>query len=99
MKVSVIGLGYVGLPVACIVSHAGHQVLGVDIQDSVINTLNSSQCHISEPKVQQLLNSSIHEGSIRFSLHLEESDVFIICVPTPVSESYESDTSYVKMRS
>lgn len=77
------GLGYIGLPTASILATKGYQVLGVDIKESTVNTINSGNIHIVEPDLDILVRSAVNSGNLRVSLTPEEADVFIIAVPTP----------------
>ncbi len=95
MKICVIGLGYVGLPVALVLANSGHNVVGVDISQDVIKSLEEGNIHIEEPKIQDLLTTSTKKESIRFSKAPENADAFIVCVPTPVTVKNKPDMSYV----
>ncbi len=94
-KVSVIGLGYIGLPTAALIARGGCQVVGVDVSAHVVETVNSGRVHIEEVDLDGLVQGVVARGNLRASLAVEESDVFIIAVPTPVSEDHAPDISYV----
>ena len=94
-KVSVIGLGYIGLPTAALIARGGCQVVGVDVSAHVVETVNSGRVHIEEVDLDGLVQGVVARGNLRASLTVEESDVFIIAVPTPVSEDHAPDISYV----
>ncbi len=83
MNCTVIGLGYIGLPTSAILANAGHQVLGVDINEKIINTLKEKKIHINEPGLYDLVIKNIEEKNLTFSKNIETSEVFIITVPTP----------------
>lgn len=84
MKVCVMGLGYIGFPTACVMARAGHQVLGVDVKQSVIDKLNAGQLHIvNEDGLEELALSVLQSGALRVSTTPEPADVFILAVPTP----------------
>ena len=83
MNCTVIGLGYIGLPTSAILANAGHQVLGVDINEKILNTLKEKKIHINEPGLYDLVIKNIEEKNLTFSKNIETSDVFIITVPTP----------------
>jgi len=82
-KICVIGLGYIGLPTASTFATHGLEVLGVDINASVIETLRSGEIHIHEPGLRGLVAQAMHSGNFAFSTVPEEADVFLITVPTP----------------
>lgn len=94
-KVSVIGLGYIGLPTAALIARGGAQVVGVDVSAHVVETVNSGRVHIEEVDLDGLVQGVVARCNLRASLEVEESDVFIIAVPTPVAEDRAPDISYV----
>lgn len=94
-KVSVIGLGYIGLPTAALIARGGCQVVGVDISAHVVETVNSGRVHIEEVDLDGLVQGVVARGNLRASLEVEPSDVFIIAVPTPVAEDRAPDISHV----
>jgi len=94
-KISVLGMGYIGLPTACMLANSGFEVLGVDIDEEIINKLNSGKLHIEEPELQKIFSSAFKNNRLRVSLEPERSDVFIIAVPTPLDDGNKADLSYV----
>ena len=94
-KICVIGLGYIGLPTACILAKSGYDILGVDVNDDVINLLNSGNIHIEEEGLKELFKKVVDEKRIKVSKNVEKSDVFIITVPTPLNKENKADLSYV----
>ena len=82
-KILVMGLGYIGLPTASIFATKGYQVLGVDINDGIVQTINSGNIHILEPDLDILVRSAVNSGNLRASTSPEEAETFIIAVPTP----------------
>ena len=80
---SMIGLGYIGLPTAAIIASKKIKVLGVDIDTAAVETINRGDIHIVEPGLGELVQSVVSSGFLRASLVPEESDVFLIAVPTP----------------
>lgn len=82
-KIVVIGLGYIGLPTASMLATKGHKVLGVDINETAVNTINSGKIHIVEPDLDILVRSAVNCGNLKASLVPDEADTFIIAVPTP----------------
>ncbi len=93
--VSVIGLGYIGLPTAALIARSGFRVLGVDVSDHVVDTVNSGRVHIEEVDLDGLVQGVVARGMLRASTQIAESDVFLIAVPTPVAEDRAPDVSYV----
>src|SRR5699024_7753450 len=98
MKIVVVGLGYIGLPTALMFSKYGQEVVGVDVNQQVIESLNSGKVHIEEPHIQETLNEVVKNGNFQAKLKPEEADVFIISVPTPnLNDEHKScDLSNVK---
>ena len=94
-KISVLGMGYIGLPTACMLANSGFKVLGVDIDEEIINKLNSGKLHIEEPELEKIFSSAFKNNRLRVSLEPERSDVFIIAVPTPLDHRNKADLSYV----
>lgn len=83
LKLTTIGLGYIGLPTSIMFAKHGVDVLGVDIKQEAVDKLNSGQIHIEEPGLQEALDEVIASGKFRASTKPEEADVYIIAVPTP----------------
>ncbi len=95
MKVCVIGLGYIGLPTACLIAGAGHEVIGVDINTNIINMLATGKLPFKEKGLDELFNKV--KENMRFKTQPEEADVFLIAVPTPLDKDAKiADLSYVK---
>lgn len=95
-RVSVVGLGYIGLPTAVLVANHGVDVVGVDINSSVVETLNAGRMHIVEPGLDALLHAAVVSGKFRATLHPEAADVFLIAVPTPCQGEHKADLSYIR---
>ena len=92
-KVSVIGLGYIGLPTAALIARGGCQVVGVDVSAHVVETVNSGRVHIEEVDLDGLVQGVVARCKLRASRSVEGSDVFIFAVPTTVSEDHATDSS------
>jgi len=84
-SVAVIGLGYVGLPTAATFARAGLNVLGVDISEHVVNTINDGRIHISERDLDILVHDMVKAGRLTASTKPTPADAFVIAVPTPVN--------------
>lgn len=96
-KAVFMGLGYIGLPTATVAAGKGLQVVGVDINRKVVETINEGKIHIIEPGLQQLVQDVVEKGNLRASLVPEEADVFLIVVPTPFKGgNHEPDITYVE---
>lgn len=96
MKLCVMGLGYIGLPTAVMFAKHGMEVVGVDVNEKVVQTLRSGKLHIEEPGLEELLNEVIAANLLKFSSKPEEADAFIIAVPTPIENDRTANLSYVK---
>ena len=98
--VSVIGLGYIGLPTAAAFALHGAKVIGVDVNEYAVNTINEGKIHIVEPELDVAVQKCVANGSLRASLTAEVADAFLIAVPTPFKgQDYEPDLSYIKSAS
>mgnify|MGYP002719525470 FL=1 len=86
MKLTTIGLGYIGLPTSIMFAKHGVDVLGVDINQKAVDTLNGGQIHIEEPGLQEAYEEVLEAGRFKASTKVEEADVYIIAVPTPNKE-------------
>lgn len=96
MKACFIGLGYIGLPTAIIAAKYGAEVVGVDINENVVDKTNAAQLHIMEPGLAELLKEVVQDGSLRAQMKPEEADAFFIVVPTPFKGDHQPDISYVE---
>jgi UDP-N-acetyl-D-mannosaminuronic acid dehydrogenase len=83
------GLGYIGLPTASLLGTKGYQVHGVDVSESVINTINQGKIHIVEPDLDIMVKAAVQSGYLKASLEPCEADIFIIAVPTPFKNSVD----------
>lgn len=96
MKAVFIGLGYIGLPTAAVVASKGIEVVGVDVNPQVVETINQGKIHIVEPELDKVVQAVVESGNLRASLCLEEADAFFIVVPTPFKQNHRADISYVE---
>lgn len=83
LKITVLGLGYIGLPTAIMFANYGQKVIGVDVNPAVINELSKGLVHIEEPGLQDALNEAISNNNFEVQQNVGSSDVFIVSVPTP----------------
>ncbi len=95
--VCVVGLGYIGLPTAAIIARAGCKVLGLDVSQHVVDTINRGEIHIEEVDLDGLVHGVVQRGLLRASTQIEPADVFVIAVPTPFAKDghHTPDISYV----
>jgi UDP-N-acetyl-D-mannosaminuronic acid dehydrogenase len=94
--VCVVGLGYVGLPTAALVSNAGIPVIGLDVSAHAVAKVNAGEVHIREPGLQELVASAVSKGLLRATTRADQANVFIIAVPTPFLDDHAPDLSYVR---
>lgn len=94
-KVCVIGLGYIGLPTACVLATSCYDVLGVDIDNKVISRIQSADLIDPEPHLRNLLIKAIHTNNLKASSHIDLADIYIITVPTPLDKNNQANISYV----
>ncbi len=95
LKVAVLGLGYIGLPTAAVIARTGAMVLGIDVHQHVVDTVNAGKVHIEEVDLDGLVSGVIARGTLRASTRIEPSDVFLIAVPTPFGEDHAPNIGYV----
>lgn len=95
-RITVFGLGYIGLPTAAVFANAGFEVIGVDVRNDVVSAINSGTPHISEAGLDRLVSEVVRVGSLRASALPSESDAFVISVPTPLTEEKRADLRYVE---
>jgi UDP-N-acetyl-D-mannosaminuronic acid dehydrogenase len=96
-QVCVVGLGYIGLPTAAIIARAGCPVLGLDVTQRVVDTINRGEIHIEEVDLDGLVRGVVQRGLLRAATRIEPADVFVIAVPTPFAKDghHTPDVSYV----
>jgi UDP-N-acetyl-D-mannosaminuronic acid dehydrogenase len=94
--ISVIGLGYIGLPTAAVFASRGRKVIGVDINVRAVETINRGDIHIVEPELGDVVRDAVQAGYLRATTQAEAADAFIIAVPTPFIGDHQPDLSYVQ---
>ena len=94
--ISVVGLGYIGLPTAAVLASNGLEVIGYDVQPQVVETINRGQIHIIEPELDEVVKGMVSCGRLRAVATPERADAYIIAVPTPFRENHTPDISYVE---
>ena len=99
-KVSVIGLGYIGLPTAAVLASRGLSVIGVDTNQKAVDTINAGEIHIVEPDLDIVVRAVVSTGNLRATTIPESAEVFMIAVPTPFydsdDDSHKPDLSYIQ---
>jgi UDP-N-acetyl-D-mannosaminuronic acid dehydrogenase len=96
-KICVLGLGYIGLPTACLLAANGYQVTGIEPRNDIREKVNKAEAPFSEPGLDKILKEIIKRGQLRASHHTELADAFIIATPTPLEkETKIADLTYVQ---
>ena len=96
IKICVIGLGYIGLPTAAVLGSRGYQIHGVEINPKAVETINSGKAHIVEPDLDILVRGVVSTGNLKAHTEPTEADIFMICVPTPLTNSNKPKLDYVR---
>ena len=96
MIVSIIGLGYIGLPTAAILASKMVKVVGVDVNQHAVDIINQGKIHIVEPELDILVHKAVQNNYLKAVTKPEKADVFMVAVPTPFKDNYEPDLSYIK---
>lgn len=91
-----VGLGYIGLPTAAIVASKGVKILGVDINQEVVDTINRGEIHIVEPGLENVVKDVVTKGFLKASTVAKEADAYFVVVPTPFKHNHRADISYVE---
>lgn len=94
--VSVVGLGYIGLPTAAMFASRQIKVVGVDVNPLAVDTINQGRIHIVEPELDIIVHAAVTEGYLRATTRPESADAFLIAVPTPFKGNHEPDLAYVR---
>lgn len=95
-RVSVVGLGYIGLPTAAVLANRGLEVIGVDVVEDVIATINEGRIHIVEPALDVLVSAAVNSGNLRAVTVPESAEAFMIAVPTPFTAGHAPDLRYIR---
>ena len=94
-RISVVGLGYIGLPTAAIIASRNVEVIGVDVSENVVNTINQGKIHIIEPDLDILVRATVQTGKLKAVVNPEPADALLIDVPTPLTDENSTDLNYV----
>ena len=95
-EVVTIGLGYIGLPTSALIASHGTNVLGVDINQKVVDTINQGKIHIIEPDLDAIVSKAVSQGFFKASTKPSSADVYLMVVPTPFKGNHEPDISFVE---
>ncbi|SDC67329.1 UDP-N-acetyl-D-mannosamine dehydrogenase [Paraburkholderia lycopersici] len=94
--ISMIGLGYIGLPTATLFASRKKKVIGVDVNKRAVETINQGKIHIIEPELDILVHAAVTEGYLVATTSPQPADAFLIAVPTPFTDGHKPDLSYVE---
>lgn len=102
--ISMIGLGYIGLPTAAVFASRRKKVIGVDIDQNAVDTINRGEIHIVEPELDMVVHAAVNEGYLRATTRPEPADAFMVAVPTPFytddkGQNHQADLKYIKAAS
>lgn len=97
--ISVIGLGYIGLPTAAVFASCKKHVIGVDVNQKAVDTINRGEIHIIEPDLDMVVYAAVTEGYLRAITTPQPADAFLIAVPTPFKGDHQPDLSYIESAS
>lgn len=95
-RISMVGLGYIGLPTAALFAAHGIRVIGVDVSKRVVDTINAGKIHLVEPDLDGVVHNVVNKGMLHATQTPEAAEAFIIAVPTPFIDGYEPDLSYIE---
>lgn len=95
-EVVIMGLGYIGLPTAALIAKNEVSVLGIDINQNVVDTINKGEIHIVEPDLDNIVKNAVSNNFLKASRTPEKANTYLIVVPTPFKEKNEPDISYLK---
>lgn len=94
--ISMIGLGYIGLPTATLFASRGKRVIGVDTNRHVVDTISQGRIHIVEPDLDMLVKAAVASGHLRATTRPEPAEAFLIAVPTPFTDGHKPDLSHIR---
>jgi len=96
INVTIMGMGYIGLPTAGLAASCGYKVNGVDVNKKIIQSIKKGEITINEPGLDKLIKKVTSNGMLSVSTSVSQADIYIIAVPTPISTNLEPDLSYIK---
>jgi UDP-N-acetyl-D-mannosaminuronic acid dehydrogenase len=95
MTICVVGMGYIGLPTAATLATRGMNVIGLDVSQDIVDTINRGMIHIVEPELDILVKGAVNAGKLIATTTPKPADAFVIAVPTPITRDNKPDTSYI----
>ena len=96
-RTCIVGLGYIGLPTAAVVARSKQLVLGLDIDKSIVKTVNKGKVHIIEPGLEKVVEEAVSSGFLKASTKPQSAEIYVIAVPTPFkNDNHEPDLSFIK---
>jgi UDP-N-acetyl-D-mannosaminuronic acid dehydrogenase len=95
-RVSVVGMGYIGLPTAAAMAGTGIEVLGCDINPEIVEIINQGKVHIIEPDLDELVKRVVSEKKLQVFTTPQPADVYMVVVPTPFKQNHQPDISFVE---
>jgi UDP-N-acetyl-D-mannosaminuronic acid dehydrogenase len=98
-KIAVIGLGYIGLPTAAVIASRGVRVIGVDVNQRVVDALNDGRVTIVEPDLDIVVRDAVAAGKMSATTVPQAADAFLVAVPTPFNQDRAPDLSYIETAS
>ena len=99
--ISMVGLGYIGLPTAAVFASRKQRVIGVDVNQEAVNIINNGEIHIVEPELDIIVHAAVKQGYLRATTVPEPADAFLVAVPTPFhtdenGQHHKADLSYIE---
>ena len=95
MKICVVGMGYIGLPTSSILATHGFEVIGVEVNKTIIDGVGKGRTEIQEPGLSIIVKAAVRSRGLKCQETMPDADVFIICVPTPINQDKTADLDYV----
>ena len=95
MKICVVGMGYIGLPTSSILATHGFEVIGVEVNKTIIDGIGKGRTEIQEPGLSIIVKAAVRSRGLKCQETMPDADVFIICVPTPINQDKTADLDYV----
>ena len=98
-KICVVGLGYIGLPTAAVIASRKKQVIGLDVNQEAVDTINRGEVHFVEPGLDTIVMGAVSQGYLKATTVPETADAYIIAVPTPFKNHHEPDLGFIEAAS
>lgn len=96
-EICMVGLGYIGLPTAAVFASRKVRVIGVDVNQKAVDTINRGDIHIVEPDLDMVVHAAVKEGYLRATTTPEPADAFLVAVPTPFKrDNHDPDLGFIE---